>query len=868
MKRGPKVLLIAIAGLIALIALTMVLLAFFFPAERAKGIAVARLEASLRRPVSIAQAHVRVIPFRVSLEGIRIGAGAPAPNEPTVSIASLRVGIRLLPLLRRQIDVSGIDIDRPVVQMILSKEAAPPREPTARPAAGPPMSLRVQRLAVTGGAVSILLADGSPFVHLGGLSEDLAASVSGAGTVDVKGEIRIDTLRVQMTGTEIGRGIRIRLEHDLRYEAAKDLLSVRKGLLHMGNVPIAVEGDVAGLQSPEPVLNLSLEGGPAEIREIFGLIPVKMLPAAVGDVRSSGTLRVEGIVRGSAKRADFTVDLSLEDGRIEAGAMLAQPVEGIRLNVRARPDTIDIREFAARSARTSVRGRVTLIDYRSDPLFRLAAEADLDLAALSSLLVPPDSMKLGGSASARVLVEGRTREPQKATIDGLVRFSSVRAEGKALPQPLTDGNGDLLLQGQTVGLRGFSLKLGSSDLGLNGTIVNPLALIPAPEKGNEAGTPVSSGRVRFDLEIRSGFLDLNPYLGGPRRQPTITLPPGDGVISLSCDHLLAQKIDARNVRGRAIVDHGVIRLDGFGMQTLGGTVSLDGTLDMGATAAVAAPPSEGAKPSAPAVAAPLRSGPKLDIVAHAQNIGVTDLFTLSPALDRFGRVGGFLTGGLSARATLQGLLNDSLALDLPTLMSNGNLEIQNAKLSDQPIQKSIAGFLNMPQLNNAAVSEWKQTFTIENGRLNIKGLSVRAGEVELTASGWQAIDGTMQMNFDLMLPRQFSQQIAAKLPADAAAVLMTGADPRLYVPLTLTGKTSAPSVVLNSGQISLAAKAQAEARLKEEKARLAEEARRQAEQLLQRRIGLPADSTRGGSPLDSLTIKKDVLKRLGGFLGK
>jgi hypothetical protein len=207
-------------------------------------------------------------------------------------------------------------------------------------------------------------------------------------------------------------------------------------------------------------------------------------------------------------------------------------------------------------------------------------------------------------------------------------------------------------------------------------------------------------------------------------------------------------------------------------------------------------------------------------------------------------------------------------------MSDGNLEIQNAKLSNQPIQKAVAGFLNLPQLNNATVQEWKQAFKIENGRLNIDGLNIRAGDVELNASGWQAIDGTMEMKFDLMLPRQFSQAVAAKLPADAAGVLMTGTDPRMYVPLKLSGKTVSPTISLDAGQISAAAKAAAEARLTQEKAKLTDEAKKQAQQIIQRNIklpglpGLPADSTKHGTLLDSLKIKNNVLKKLGNIFGK
>jgi hypothetical protein len=880
--KGPKLIGWIVLGLVALIVLTLVLIPVFISADRARQIAVNQIELRMKRPVAVGEAHIRVIPFRVDLGGIRIGGPNPAPNQPLLTIERLRIGVRLLPLLKKQIDVSSIQIDRPHVDMIISAEPPPPPQaPPARPA-GSPMALRVQHLGINDGSVNVRLADGTPFARIAGLSENLSAGISTGGNIQVSGEAKVDTIRVQMTGVEIGQGIRLRLEHDVLYEQGRDLLTVKKGTLHVSEVPIQVTGTVSNVQSPEPVLDLALQGGPAQISEIVGLVPIRLMPAQAKDVRSSGTLSVNGVVHGTAKLADFNVNILLDNGRIEAPALLPAPVEGIRLDVHARPDTILVREFSAHAARTNVKGNVALVNYQRDPAFRLAADLDLDFGAISGLLVPPDSMKLTGETSVRLIAEGLTRAPQNARVDGVVHFTSVGASGRALPQPVTNANGDVVLQNQNVGLRGISLKIGSSDLALNGTLTNPLALMPPPKAGAPPTPPAlvapPGTRSRFDLRVRSGLLNLNEFMPPagaagqktPQKPLMILLPPADGVINMACNRLLVQRIEAQNVNGRVIVDHGVIQFQNLGMNTLGGTVGLNGTLDLSAMATTMETGGAQKGGTAAGKGAPAQNvSPKIDLTATARNIAVGDLFALAPALDRFGHLAGFLTGALSANATMRGSLNDSLMVNAADLTSNGNLEIANAKLSNQPIQQALVGFLNVPQLNNVAIQDWKQAFTIEQGRINIKGLNIRAGDVELTASGWQALDGQTEMNIDMMLPKAFSQQIAAKLPPEVASILMSGSDARLYVPLTIRGRTVSPNVSLNSSQITDAAKRQAEARLNQEKARLVDEARRQAEGLLQKNLGKAGigDSLTKGL-LDSSNVKKNVLNRLGKIFGK
>ena len=87
------------------------------------------------------------------------------------------------------------------------------------------------------------------------------------------------------------------------------------------------------------------------------------------------------------------------------------------------------------------------------------------------------------------------------------------------------------------------------------------------------------------------------------------------------------------------------------------------------------------------------------------------------------------------------------------------------------------------------------------------------------------------------------------------------------MPLQLAGRIESPSISLDTGRLTAAAREQAAARLAAERARLEEEARRQAGRLLDRALGGAKADSADSVPPPRQRIEEEVKDRLGRILG-
>ena len=829
-----RIVLITGAAVAAVIVAAALWLAFFFPSSWARRLIVSRMERTLARPVAVETARVRLLPrARIDVGGLAIGDSTTA-GAPWIRAQSVKLGCRLRPLLRREVSVTDVTVESPVVEFTMAPPAAPPPArggaPAAAPGAGAAFALRLDRVAIQNARVVVRGPDRAPFFEMNRASAELEAQIGASADVDLEMAADVPDLRLHLPGASLGKDLPVRLEGKLHFDAAQDLMSLESVTIDLAGVPVTAEGTLGALRARAPVADLRLHGGPAPVSQLAGFVPAGLLGEA-RDIESSGVLEVSGTVSGALKKPggpSYDITLRLSGGSVRL-PQKGREAHDITLDLRATPSVIEVREFAAHSGKSSARLKGTFTGFPRTPRMQIAGDADLDLADVAAFSPKADSLALAGRLRARFVAEGPPRPPEAIEASGDLVLDGVSARPAGSPVPLTGARGTVVMDRHTVYVHDVSMKLGTSDLALRGTIQEPLALGAGAAPGK---------RAKANLRLTSGFLDLDELVPPPpkdggtaaTRKPT-PLPAIDGAIAVEVGQLRARGIAAENVRGTALLEGGIVTLKGVGLGAFGGTVDLDGTVDLRDL-----------------------SNAQTSLTVDVSRVKAEELLAKNERLDRFGKLAGALTGRLSAHAKLDGPLDSTLAIVPARLTSEGTLSIADGHLANLPIQKQISDFLNLPGLSSLAIAEWVQPFSIHDGRLNFTGMALKADGAEAVASGWQALDGTLEVRLDVWLPPEASAAIRSRLPAEAAAVLLGNANERVLVPLVVTGKATKPSVSLDSARLTAEARARAIARLEEEKKRLAEAARRAAEDAARRATGAPADTT----PLDE--SMKDKVK--------
>ena len=862
--RGRRPKLVFRLGAAAVILVGVVLAArLLVPATAVRDLVAAQLSGALGRPVTVGDARGGLLPRPwVELRDVEAAAGA---DGVAVGIDALRLRLRWQPLLRREVEIDRAELVRPRLDLRLPDPAAPVPAPAAAGAvaaapAATPVTIRIEQLVLSDGSITVTRADGVPVAELRGLAEDLSLLATPDGDLVIIGTTSLDTLRLHLPSGTLGQGLRLTWRKDLRWEASAGRLKVITSELALGDLPLAVTGEIGGLTTGTPTADLRLEGGPAQLASLQGFVPTGLVPQ-LADLKSTGTATLTATVTGPLGAATdslgWDLQFSLAQGMIEHPA-LGGPIRDIALTVAARPGRIDLVNLSARTAasRLSVRGTVT--EPLTIPVYDLFVDADVDLAEAMALQPPqPQAPTVSGRASARVNVSGRADDPASLRLNGPLELTGVAVSGPAQALPVTELQARGRIDGRLLHLENLAFRQGRSDYRISGTVNDPLALLPEPLPGVPAFASV-------DLQVASTLLDVDEILaagqetktaarrvaaaGGPAAAPApATAPPAaldyltrvSGRAEARIAKLVMRGVDLTELQGTARLDRGRIELDGATARVYGGTAALDGTVDL---------------------ADPLAG--RLDLRLKVSNARAEQYFAESTLAGRFTGLASALSGAVDVTASLQGALDDTLGLDLKTLTSLGDVGIRQARFSGLPLQDKLVTLLDAPQLQTVSVADLLQPFRIEKGRLTVDKLRIQAGTVGILASGWQSLEGEIGAHLLMTLPPGTAQGLRRQLPAQMADLLLDAEGTALELPVSVSGRATDPVVRLDTDKLAAAAAARAEAKLARETDKLKQQAIKEAARGLQDLLKLPADSASAAADSGATPTLQDVGRSL------
>ena len=858
---------------VALLALLLLLL--LFPRERARQTLADQAGAALGQPVRIDGVGLQLLGgIGLRLSGIELG-NAAAPDPLHVEVEEIGLRLALAPLLQRRIEITALTIRRPRIEIVAAEESAAAEEAEtagdaaradretatgasagANSAATPalPVAVEIRSLEIEDGRVDLRDAGGAPLLHLAGLGEKLAATLENNGDLILAGTTTLDTLAIHTPAGRLGQGLSLRFDKNFRYLKAEDELRIDEATLHLGALPLAVKGAISALTSAAPVAHLALQGGPAEIDQILAFVPAELFPAAA-EVRSGGTLQINGTALvplgaatddPAAAALDYNLHLLLRDGRIQYGRD-HPPLEGILLDLRATPATLQLRQLQAHTAGSRVQASATVTDLQQVPRIGATVDLNLDLAEVAAAAPAAQPFAPAGHAEAELRLRARADALDAAAADGHLLLSGVQATVADLGGPIRDLNAEIDLQRERATLKSLSLAILESDLALTGTLENPLAL---------ADSSGGSGRAEFDLRLTSKNLDLDAVFPvDPNKPKGLTpLPPADGRVEFTIGRLVSTKIESRNVRGSARLDHGILKIAPTTLTAFGGRIAAHGDVDLRDVKA-----------------------PRYEIQADLENVQIGQLTTASPAFAQFGGFGTALQGTLNAKVKAAGALDDTLGIDLQSLVSRSDIEMRNAGIQGHPVQAGLAGFLGTDAVEKLSIPEWTDTFRIENGRLAFSNLKLVADGIGIGAAGEVGMAGELDVKLKLDLPPSAAARIRGKLPAPLAALTGQSNQP-MTIPLTLGGSATQPRIGVDDSGAAAVVEEAAAARLAEEKSKLLDQAAGAASSLLGNLTGGEPEAKKGKkegaketapAPTEALEKGiKDLGNELGGLFGK
>lgn len=814
-RAGLAVLVLAAIAVVGYLAVAVLLHAVADP-ERLARWTEQRLETSLDRDVAVGSVHLGVFPrLEVDVRNLRIDNPPEFEAPPFAEIDRVRLGVALLPLLRRRVEVDEAGASGAVVRLRVTEDGrsnygdlVPAEgEEEAAPEGSAPLRVEVGHARVEGMSVSYR----NDSTGLRAAAEELDGEASLGEPSDDGGralELDLEGSGLSASGLPGGGALSSRTGGlRLRGETGPDYrwLRIREGEIRLDPVGVGVEGRVDSLRSPVRHLELAivsrsvavadlaelaedLTGGRAAgAGEPSGAAP----PSALDSLRPAGTVALDLQVRGPLgpeRVPEVAGTATLQDGRLGAPGRppLADELAG---EVRIATDSLRLARLGGRllDGTLEASGAVALDSPRAYRLsVRSAPQLETLPRAVPGLAAEPE---LSGSVQLDLAVRGRAGSVAATRATGTARPAAVRVRREGWAGELALPGGTLRLTGD--GLVGEALPVVAAgdtlqaDLEMTGLFTS---------RAPDAAVPELTG------EVRGGRLDLDALLG---REAADSVTYGGLVFARLGGRPVAgrapeelageegfRRPTSSPVRGtlRAVlgrVDWGPYRLEDVDLlarlapdrlevtrarlTTFGGRATGSFSLDL-----------------VPGPAAPFSLEMAIE-EARAADL----LATLTP-------LGRLATGTTSLSVATSGRL-DTLLLPLPSgLSGDGRMEATDGQIRENPVTSALASTLSLPALRSPGFRAWTFPFEIRADTLRLPPGQLTGGPVPVDFAGRIGFGGALGLAATVGLPRQAASSLADQVGGLPSALLrrVAGGEGAVPVGLSLGGTVSEPRVTV------------------------------------------------------------------------
>ncbi|WP_069130551.1 AsmA family protein [Rhodohalobacter halophilus] len=508
MKTFVKIL----AGVAIFFVVVVIALNLYFTDERLKGMILPEIQELTGSEVQVERMSLtffRTFPqFGVELENFLF----PTPQGDTLASAEeLLVGVELFPLLRSELSISRLSLNRPEINYHVYPDSTTnidfllqlaEEEPTdVEESDG--MTITIPQFTIRDAHIRYNDETSATSVLLEGLNADI--SLRFADLIESTVDAQLASLSATVDETRYVQNLSLSLNQTSTIDLDNEILNLTEGTFSIRGLALNLTGDIRNWSSDAPGINLQFSSSSDNFGELLRLAPPQFDEVLAG-LESRGSLRLEGSVsggltEGTIPRFDMMVDVA--DGYLQ-NPDLPDAIQDIIIQAEINNDLATIRNFQARAGDNTVtmNGSVER-PLENDAVFSLELDGDVDLGTVSRFY-PIEEFgveQLAGILEASANANGRVDQPEEATFSGRFILSNGRLKYADVPRPIEDIEANIDANQDQITINSSGLRAASNRFTMSGSILNPL---------NENTRSVDlSADLNFDLASIKEFYPID-----------------------------------------------------------------------------------------------------------------------------------------------------------------------------------------------------------------------------------------------------------------------------------------------------------------------------------------------------------------------
>jgi hypothetical protein len=499
-------------GIIVLILLILVAgLSLYLTDERLRSWVLPAVQDATGRDVKIERLSYnlfRTFPrFGLVIEGLEV---ADPREEKLASVERILVSVNLLPLLRNEISVHRLQVDRPEFTYIVYSDGStnlddffPDDEPVEDPEEMELMDLDLSEIIVTGGKFGYLDHQTRNDIRLEDLN--LRSSLRFTEVLESTLELTLGSLDVIIEGQRMVSGLGFSLTQTSVLDMAGEVLNIQDGQLNLLGLGLTLEGSVSDWGGGEPMVDLRIASESDDFGALLDLVPPDF-EDLLGDLETGGGLDFVVTLQGRITEEEvpvFEARAAITDGFIRHSDV-PERISGINLRADAGNDLITIHTFEATAGETRLSASGEIRNpFEENAQFRLSGSVNADLSTMDRYvpLAEFDITELAGRIAINASANGPLRTPEDSEFDVTVNLSDGRIVHTEVARPVEDILVELHATHREVRIERATARSSDNFVSASGRVTSPLDMDAAAFRFN--------GEVALDLATIKEYVPID-----------------------------------------------------------------------------------------------------------------------------------------------------------------------------------------------------------------------------------------------------------------------------------------------------------------------------------------------------------------------
>ncbi|MCG8475341.1 MAG: AsmA family protein [Cytophagales bacterium] len=735
-----------------------------------------------------------------SMKNLTVTGKAPFAGDTLLSLGAFEATINLKSLLDDKIQVEGVSLDRPRINIIvmkngqanydIAKSAETADEKNTEESAsesGSSLSVGIKEWQINKGELTYDDRALETLVKLRGLEHRGSGDFS-QETFEMNSNTDIGGLSVRYGDVDYLEGNPLRADVTMLMDLANMKFTFRKNQIQLNDFVFGFDGNI-GMKGDDILTDLTFASKQSTFKSVLSLVP-GVFTKDFKDLKTKGTFTFSGKINGvyNEKRIPaFETGLRVRNGYVQYPD-LPSAIEKINFSTQISNTTgiindtkIKVPDFSMLMGQEKFRAALSL--WEMDNIhWKLKANGGINLAVIAEALKLQD-MNLKGLVLADFESKGKlsdveTKKYEKIHTKGKAEMKEFRFANKDLPQGFDIPYAQLTFNPKEIVLKRFQANIDKSDMQATGKLGNYLAF--ALQK---------DAVLHGQLDFSSNYFNLNQFMSQdstanvsetPKAPVEETTAAGVIEIPKNIDFTLnarMKKVDVtnlkiENIKGKIRLNDGIVSMDGLNFDMLKGKVKMNGSYST-------------KNPAKPTFTY------NLDL----DKCSIRESYNTFQTVQKMSPIAKKIQGEYSADFNIRGLLLPDMKPKMETLQGGGEIYIKDAAILNSDIIGKINKLAKINS-NNTRLENTRIKATIENGRVITNPFNIVIDKSTTTFSGSSDFEGNMDYRAEVLVPNKKLAKEANKFLSNLLGTEKELVGNMLRMDFSIKGKFDAPKVSL------------------------------------------------------------------------